>query len=550
MKNSKKFTFYLNIVLGLFLLLNYLIYLPNLNPLYGEGAFALLLTASLFFVINSPSALSSVTVLREGKTNFNVKVDRKAKGVQKILKILGTLWGLYFLAFVLSTPLFRSSAYRDQLGTPNISDFSDDIQLVDLSQVPIVDKALAATLADKKLGENPGMGSQVFLGEPVIQQVNGELLWIVPLQHSGFFKWLQNNQGSAGYIRVSATNQQDIQFVETPIKYQPYSFFWDDITRYLRTVKGYVFSGLTDYSFEIDDNDEPYWIITTYENAWLYALPEATGVITLHASTGETDHYAIEEVPQWVDRVQPEDFIVNQINNQGLFVHGVFNFSNKDKFQSSREEAIIYNEGNCYLFTGLTSVGTDESAIGFIMVNMVTKESKIYQIPGATENKAMESAQGEVQQYGYYATSPIIINHKSIPTYFITLKDNGGLIKQYAFVSVADVTTVGAGETIALALRDYDLSLSATNTFVQNTGEELSFTGTVERIAYENTGMDENYKLILKEKNDKIFLLAPELSQELALTMVGDQVTLYYYQTEDGVITATQFDNKEYNQSE
>ncbi len=545
----KKLSLILHGLLLLFLVFNYLVYTPNLNPLYAEGAFWLLATVSVLIVLNSPAALAGVKIYRTPSGQFGVDIDSKAKGFQKVLKVIALLWGIYFLATVLSSPLFRASAYRDQLGTPQVAQFSEDIQLVDLSQVPIVDAALAYNLADKKLGENPGMGSQVFLGEPVIQQVNGELKWIVPLQHSGFFKWLQNSHGSAGYIQVSATNLQDIQFIEAPIKYQPNSYFWDDITRYLRTVKGYAFSGITDYSFEVNDQGEPFWIISTYENKWLFALPEATGVITLHATTGETEQYTIDTVPDWVDRVQPEEFIYSQINNQGMFVHGIWNFSNKDKFQTSDEEAIVYNDGSCYLFTGLTSVGTDESSIGFIMVNMVTKESNIYQISGATENKAMESAEGEVQQFGYRATSPIIINHNGIPTYFITLKDNGGLIKQYAFVSVPDVTSVGAGSTISAAQRNYNTALSATNTFVEEDGDMASVTGTVHRFASEDDVEGLEYKLILAEDPTKIFLLAPELSPELALTQAGDRVSLDYRESESGVVTATSFDNLEFSQA-
>ncbi len=544
----KKFTIVSNLTVIALLGIGYLVATPLLNPLFAQGTFIWLVVLSLFVVVNSPTALAGISLQQSSSGQIHFHVDGKVKGFKKLVKILVIFWGGFALVILLSSPLFRASAYRDQLGTPMVSDFSEDIQLVDLAQVPIVDRALAYNLADKKLGENPGMGSQVYLGEPVIQQVDGNLVWVVPLLHSGFFKWLKNIEGSAGYIKVSATNLQDITFVESPIKYQPDSFFFDDITRYLRTVKGKAFTPLTDYSFEIDDNGTPYWIITVYENRWLFALPEATGVLLLHAETGELEEYDIEDVPYWVDRVQPEEFILQQVNHQGLYVHGIFNFSNLDKFMTSGQEAIIYNEGSCYLFTGLTSVGSDESAIGFIMVDMVTKESKIYQISGATERKAMESAQGEVQQYGYTATSPIIINHRGIPTYFITLKDQGGLIKRYAFVSVSDVTSVGAGETISAAQRDYNTTLTATNTFVAEEGEEKWVISTVERIAWEDDTQGLQYKIILSDLSHHIFLLSPELSHELALTQSGDLVEVHYYESETGVVNASAFDNLELEQ--
>ncbi len=546
MKKSKRPL--INLGLVAFFVLAYLINPSVLNPIYAQGAFNILFFITAFVVANSSVLFKGLQLEKGMNGRVEVNFDPKVKGFKKLLVILGILWGLYFLANVISAPLFNYWAYRDQLGTPQITEFSEDVQLMDLDQVPIVDRNLAKTLADRELGEDPGMGSQVFVGEPVIQQVNGELIWAVPLHHSGFFMWLNNLEGSRGYIKVSATNLQDVEFVESPIKYQPNSYFFDDIDRYLRIVKGHVFDGITDYSFEISDDGVPHWIITTYKNDWLFSLPEATGVITLNAETGETNEYTIAEVPEWVDRVQPEDFILDQITNQGEYVHGIFNFSNKDKFMTSRETAIIYNEGNCYLFTGLTSVGADESAIGFVMVDMVTKESKLYQISGATEYAAMMSAEGAVQQYQYFATSPIIINHNGIPTYFITLKDAGGLIKQYAFVSVSDVTTVGTADTISGALRDYDRILGATSSFVPSGGEEVEFTGKVVRVASESTDIGLTYRLIIEGKEDKIFTASSDLSAELSLTIVGDEVKITYYETESGVITITSFDNLEFTQ--
>lgn len=546
----KKFKVWGNLALTAFFVIAYIVNPSNLNPLYAEGAFSILFMVSAYVIINSREALAGIKIDKDELGQFKINVDKKAKGFKRLLITLGCLWGVYVVVNFISIPLFNFWAYRDQLGDMEITEFSDDVQLMDLSQVPIVDQDLAKTLADKKLGEDAGIGSQVFVGEPVMQQVNGELVWVVPLQHSGFFKWLNNISGSAGYIIVSATDQTDIELVSTAIKYQPNSYFFDDIDRYLRVVKGYAFDGVTDYSFEIDDDGTPYWIITTYKNTWLFDLPEATGVITLNATTGETAEYSISNVPDWVDRVQPESFITNQINNQGVYVHGVFNFSNKDKFMTSNETAIIYNDGNCYLFTGLTSVGADESAIGFVMVDMVTKDVKLYQISGATESAAMSSAEGSVQQYGYDATSPIIINHQGIPSYFITLKDNSGLIKQYAFVAVADVTSVGVGESISVALTNYENALSETNSFTveEETGEIEVYSSTVSRIASESGSDGLYYKFILDGKEDKIFIASSSLSDELALTLTGDNVEICYYTTDDGVIYATAFDNKEFDQ--
>ncbi|MEG0542383.1 MAG: hypothetical protein RR528_08640, partial [Angelakisella sp.] len=404
---------------------------------------------------------------------------------------------------------------------------------------------LALKLADKKLGEKPSLGSQVMLGEPTLQMVAGNLTWAVPLHHSGLFKWLTNMEGTPGYVTVSATNVNDVKYVEDyRIKYQPNSFLLDDLLRHAR-FSGGLFNGLTDYSFELDDTGKPYWVISTYKNTAGFALPEATGVMLVDAGSGAIQKHTMDNIPDWVDRVQPEDFIIRQIDNRGEYVHGIFNFANKDKYRASRGSAIVYNEGECYLLTCITSVGTDESAIGFMMVDMVTKKSHLYEMSGATESSAQRSAEGKVQHLGYRASFPIIINVSGQPTYFMTLKDKEGLIKQYALVSVVNYSTVGTGETVAQAMSDYHKALS--NDSSVNIGGELQtieVIGTVSRIASEFNGDTTVYKLMLTEYPRKIFLAEAGTSNHLALTQVGDKVKLSYRESDLEAVLCTTFENQ------
>ena len=208
-------------------------------------------------------------------------------------------WAVFVVVNVISMPLFNSDAYKNQLTEPEEKVFSSDMQAIDVDSIPVVDKALAAKLADKKLGEKPSLGSQVVLGEPVIQTVNEELVWVVPLYHSGLFKWVSNMDGSDGYIVVSATNMRDVEYVEGyKIKYQPNAYLFDNLQRKIRFSGGF-FTGIDDFSFELDDTGRPYWVVTTYRNSWGFSLPEADGIILLDAQTGETHRYGLDEIPEW-----------------------------------------------------------------------------------------------------------------------------------------------------------------------------------------------------------------------------------------------------------
>ncbi len=526
---------------------------PNLNPLYAEGAFFWCVLVTVIVMINAffqwSGSLSDVFVQQEGGVQVNMPEFTQFKNLGKISKyVLVVVWGAFFALTIYSTVFFHWQSYRDQLGEPEVKTFSSDVQPIDLAQIPIVDERLAINLADKKLGERPSLGSQVMLGNPTIQMVNDKLVWVVPLEHSGLFQWINNLEGTPGYIIVSATNVNDVEYVDSHLlKYQPNAYLLDNLTRYVR-FNSALFNGITDFSFELDEEGVPYWVITTYENLKGFALPEATGVLTVNASTGDIAEYGIDNIPDWVDRVQPVSFIVNQIYNKGEYVHGFLNFSDRDKYMPSEGSAIIYNNGNCYLFTGLTSVGNDESAIGFMMVDMVNKDTILYQMNGATERAAESSAEGKVQHLGYNASFPIILNVSNRPSYFMTLKDQEGLIKQYAFVSVESYSTVGVGETIQDALRDYNNALMQEGIggdLSVEGAEEKSITGTVLRIESQFDGTQTVYHLLVDSDDSVVFTATTSVSAELSITQPGDTVSISYLEPviESPIINVTAFDN-------
>lgn len=514
----------------------------NLNPLYPESAFLYCILITVLIAIFTYDKIGYFVFHPERGIQFVRHANRKKAPFILVIAV----WVAYVGTHIGSSVLFQVNAFRDQMPEFKQMDFKEEFDTLDASQLPVVDQDMARKLADKKLGERPSLGSQVVLGEPTLQQVNGELLWAVPTHHSGFFKWLTNMQGTPGYITVSATNPQDVKYVDGyRIRYQPGAYLWQNLLFRARFF-GAPFTGLTDYSFELDDTGRPYWVITTYRYLRGFALPEATGALVLDADTGESHLYSIEELPDWVDRVQPESFIMRQLNQKGEYVHGYLNFSDKDKFRTSQGQSILYNSGQCYLMTGLTSVGGDESTIGFVMVNMVTKEPHFYPISGATEKAAQQSAEGKVQQFGYRAAFPLMVNLDGEPTYFMTLKDAEGLIKQYAYVSVKDYQSVGVGETVYEARQNYE-RIRKVSTNAQEVGnanlKRQSLTGTVMRIGSQSNANATTYFLVLQEKPELLFSIHSSVSDELALTREGDEVSLQWYERSQTTQEAVAFDN-------
>lgn len=438
---------------------------------------------------------------------------------------------VYVAVAIVCSPVANYKAHRNLIGNIEEVDFSSEIKYIDLNQLPTIDKELAGKLADKKLGEIASLGSQVTVGELHLQSINGELYYVAPLEHSSFLKWLTNREGIEGYIKVSATNQNDVELVTelngepVNIKYLDSAYLFSDLrlASYLRDLK----AGHTDYTFELDDIGRPYWVVTRYDNAIGISEAKAIGVLVMDAQTGQAEVYDIENAPKWIDRIQPKSFMNRYINKWGELVHGVFNFTDKDKLTTTSGMNIIYNDDLCYYYTGITSVGSDESLVGFTLTNTRTGETKLYKTSGATENASMKSAEGKVQQYGYTATFPYLINIQNEPTYFMTLKDSNGLVKQYAMVNVKNYNTVGVGDTLQGTLNKYLEGLTNTSISLEGGNKQEVITGEVERIGVVIKDGTSIYDMKLKD-NDNIFQVSTETARDAALTTVGDSVEMNF----------------------
>ena len=455
--------------------------------------------------------------------------------------------------FITSSPIFHAKAYRNLIGNVEESDFSKDVSPVSVNDIRIVDEDMAMKLGDKKLGEIPAIGSVSKLDKFHIQSVNGELYWVAPLVHRDIIKWITNLDGTNGYVMVSASNPQDVRLVQDldgkPIKivYQPEAYFLQDLHRHMY-INGIVNLGMTEFSLEINDNGRPYWVTSLYEHKIGFSGSDAIGVAVVDAQTGEVNKYSIEDTPEWVDRIQPEKFVVDQINYWGLYVKGFINsiISEEGVLIATEGTSLVYGDnGKSYWYTGITSSGGDDSTIGFMLVDTRTKEAKLYKQPGATETAAMKSAEGKVQEKNYEATFPVMYNILGTPTYVSALKDKAGLVKMVAFVSVEDFAVLGLGETKDEALMNYRNALSSegNNIKLDSDTTKVSIEGKITRISPDVEGGNTNYYLTIDTDKNKIFVSTSKTSTELPLTLVGDMVKIDYQNNDSNVFDIITFDN-------
>ena len=459
--------------------------------------------------------------------------------------------------FITSSPILHSKAYRNLLGEVKESNFNKDVSPVSANEIRLVDEEMAMKLGDKKLGEVPAIGSVSKLGKFHIQSIDGELYWVAPLVHRDLIKWVTNMSGTNGYVMVSATDPQDIRLVQEvdgkPIKifYQPDAYLHKDLKLHMY-LNGYVNVGMTDFTLEIDDKGKPYWVVTLYENAIGYEGKNAKGIATVDAQTGAVKSYDINNAPKWIDRIQPQEFITDQINDWGTYVNGFLNsvISEKDVLVATEGTSLVYgDDGKSYWYTGITSAGADDSTIGFMLVDTRTKEAKLYRQPGATETAAMVSATGKVQEKNYEATFPVMYNILGKPIYVMSLKDKAGLVKMVAFVSVEDFNIVGIGDTTEEAYKNYkeQLKSKGNNIEVENETNKESKTGIIQRINSDVVDGNTSYYFTVDTLKDSIFVVSSKVSNEVPLTKEGDSVKIGYEKGQSGSIDVTDFDNLSMN---
>jgi hypothetical protein len=489
-------------------------------------------------------------------TGLQYSSDKTKVKITKIYRPLFIAFAVVLAYIVLaplvtSLPLLRTEAYRNMIGKVHSGEkITNHIAPIALDRIRVVDEPLATLLGEKILGSDQGLGSKSELGEFFIQKVNNQLYWVAPLLHSGFFKWLNNKEGTEGYVMVSATNERDVKLVQNingkdlKIKYQPGAYFGSDIERHLY-FNGYMATGLADYNFEIDETGHPFWVVTKYVKRIGFAGNDSVGVVTVDAQTGAIKEYSINNVPAWIDRVQPISFILDQLSDWGEYVHGYWNFSNEDKLMITEDLTLVYGKDNrSYWYTGVSSVGKEESAVGFMLVDTRTKEATMYKQSGATEYAAQSSAEGKVQEKGYKASLPIPYNINNIPTYVMTLKDGGGLVKMYAMVAIGDYTIVGVGNTMRETLMSYKnvFNMAGNRINPDAKANRKQVQAVVTRIQSDTKNGNSFYYFTVNN-SPKIFIGSSQISNELPVTIVGDSISISFDLDNEEVIDVSTFDN-------
>jgi hypothetical protein len=477
----------------------------------------------------------------------------KAKVPIVMIIVLAVLVGIGYLTGI---EFFRAKDYAELIQVKE-GNFAEEVAEVDFQSVPRLDKDSSNMIATRALGELSDYVSQFVVNSYYSTQINykGTPVRVQSLDYGDIFKWLKNTkEGIPAYIIVDMTTQKaETVRLEEGMKYSPAEHFNEYLIRHVRFK--YPSLMLGDPSFEIDETGRPYWIVPVLDKTiGLFGGTDVQGAIIVDSINGDTtlvstsldgttnlptDKFVTDKEFQWLDQVYSATIVNQQYNYYGKYNNGFWNslIGQENVRVTSQGYNYLALNDDVYMYTGVTSISSDQSIIGFVLINQRTKEAVYYQQAGALEETARTSAQGKVQQYSYRATFPILLNVSGEPTYFMALKDASELVKMYAMVNVEQSTVVGVGTSLAECTENYAAELEKNGVNVKvdvdtmedvadskPKNETIDVSGEVQEIRSVITG-GETYFYIKLQDGNTYYKVAVKNAEKIVILNVGDKIT-------------------------
>ena len=521
------------IAIGLY----YYFELPIIN-IHSRGLWKFIMFLLFIILVIIGGGSTSVSILETGKRRRNIQVSLPwhKKAFKGMAIVLGVVFAIYIIGSVLSSPLVNAGKYQKLLKVEK-SEFTKDITQISYKQIPLLDKDSAAILGERKMGSLVDLASQFEVADEYTQiNYQDNPVRVTPLRYASPIKWFTNRRaGIPGFMSIDMTSKKtNLIRLKEGMKYSPYEYFNRYLIRHLRFKHPtYIYD---DISFEIDEEGTPYWVCSVARyRIGLFGGRTIGKVVLCNAITGECTDYNVEDVPAWVDRVYSAGMLIRLYNYYGCLKHGYINsiLGQRDCLTTTNGYNYLALNDDVWVYTGVTSITSDQSNVGFVLMNQRTMETKYYEIEGSIEDSAMTSAEGKVQNLGYRATFPILLNIDGQPTYFMALKDNSGLVKKYAMVNVQDSQLVSTGDEISECEKNYRNLLKSGGypSADDKSAEEKTAAGVIARIAQAVVEGNTHYYILLKD-SDTIYDVNLSTHLEAILLEEGDEVILRY--TEGG----------------
>lgn len=474
-----------------------------------------------------------------------------ATGKERSAKIVLLVASLAVSAFILSAPLFNANQKYEAMEM----DQQEEIKAFDETKTPAsVPPKFARNKMKKSFNQVPNT-SYYELGHLQIQKVNGDFVYIAPVEFSGFFKWW-NGKTTPGYFTMSATDSADNpKFVKTEMAYTPSSFFHKQVERHMRMAKpDLIFYG--DVQLEIDDDGKPHYIrsygnFITARNGF-----DVQGIVMVDPDTGEVNQYPLSQVPEFIDGAVSPEAVSLQNSYFGKYVHGFWNsvFGKKDVKLPSDEgveanvSPVFDENGHMFYFTDFTSPKEEvDSMLGYALTDGRTGEGIYY--TGNLEESYMDS-QGALQiiekkfiEKKWTGEMPVLYNFYGEASWLTPVLDSNGFLQNYFIISAANPEVSVYANSPNEALRLYKTALQRGGNTVDGSSdaEEGKASITVVRVYKERAG---DFTIVSIFADDgRNYIVSTEAVPLAIYIEEGDRLALTYYETGELFLPVKEMNN-------
>ena len=500
---------------------------------WGVAFFVLFKIISVGFA-KADAGLFSPIQLIFSKNATKSGVSRVCYYISNAILVLMAAWIL--VSPVVCGSFFHAKAFSQRIDIKEV-DF-DQIKEVDFTKTPIIDRDSTMVLGDRVMGKMPELVSQFEVSTEYTQiSYEDSVYRVTPLEYAGFIKYLGNkDEGIPAYITVnSVTGETKLVKLKDlgldGMKYVPSGYFNHNLYRKLQLQYPTTVFGRP--SFEIDDEGHPWYVCSTYGFTGFETKRKVTGVVLFDPITGESTKYSVNEAPKWVDRIYPEELVIQEVDQNGSLKNGFINsiFGQKNVMITSEGYNYLEQNGDIYIYSGITSANADESNLGFVLVNLRNHEAMRIASAGANESSAMKSAEGEVRNYGYKSTFPLLVNVNNRPVYMMSLKDDNGLIKMYAMVDAENyqkVATIESDEGFETLKKKF------VGTEVENENDDEMVEKDIKIASLQWLNVDGKSKCFITDQDGKLYKITISTKNEdvLAFIKQGDTVHIRFIESE------------------
>ena len=493
------------------------------------------------------ASINNAKYSKKTREKYNLKYSFSRASVITLIVVMIPV-AVIIVGSLISGVVFRARAYANVI-TVNEAVFNEDMpETTEITHIALMDTESAQVLGNKTLGALSKVISQYDVSDYYTQiNFGGSPKKVSNLEYDDFFKWVANNSdGVPGMVMVDPV-KSDAEYIEftTAMKYVDSAYFAQDLQRKLRFE--YPTKIFDSVSFEIDENKNPYYIVSCVKpRVGLFGAKDINEVIIFNPCDGTSTLYKLEETPAWVDIVFTGDLACEKFDWQGLYSGGFINsiIGNVGCKQTTDDYGYVALGDDVWYFTGVTSVTADKSNVGFMLSNARTGEYKFYPVIGAEEHSAMSAAEGQVQEKGYVASFPSLVNVSGQATYILVLKDDTGIVKLYALVNVENYSIVATGTTQSAVMSAYKKLLQQNNIGIGNKNESKTVEVENVRLAM----VSDVSTVYITATDGKVYKGYLEADESLILIRVGDTLNINYFEgdTKDVfVISSWDFLNSE-----